>query len=161
MADHISPRLARWRPVTDAPLLIVTIGSLPLLLLELDRNDTTHSDRIFLDIVNVVVLVAFASGYVVELALASNRGSYVRHEGSSLVIVVAPALALLPSLAAFGALRVRRAGRAWRGIAVVERTVIVGRRVATMVVGISRFAVVTAKVAEFLVRSARAEDASP
>src|SRR5688572_26878731 len=75
MTDYITPRLARWREATDAPLLILAIGSLPLLLLELDRNDMTHSDRVFLDVVNVVVLVAFALDYLVELALASNRRS--------------------------------------------------------------------------------------
>ena len=230
MTDYLTPRLAAWRRRTDAPLLVLAIGSLPLLLLELTRSELTHSDRVFLDVVNVAVLVGFAVDYFVELALASNRRSYMRHEWTSLLIVVAQGAALVPSLAAFGVLRVLRAGRAWRGVAVVFRLVVIGRSatregrailrrhaagfalgmagftwitsavaftlaedvgaegrvhsffdalwwssttittvgygdvapvttagrlvgVATMVVGISTFAVVTAKVAEFLVRA--------
>jgi voltage-gated potassium channel len=63
---------------------------------------------------------------LVELAVASNRRSYVRHEWTSLLIVLAQALALAPALAGLGALRVLRAGRAWRGIAVVVRVVTIG-----------------------------------
>ena len=37
--DYMTPRLERWRRATDGPLLVLAIGSLPLLLLELKRND--------------------------------------------------------------------------------------------------------------------------
>lgn len=233
MQEYLTPGLLRWRRATDAPLLALAIGSLPLLLLEIARDDLPLGDRRFLDVMNVVVLVAFAVDYVVELRLARRRQRFIRAEWTSLLIVVAQAVALVPSLAGFGVLRVLRAGRAWRSIAVLGRLVAVGgaaaregrvilRRhaaafalsaagmtwlssavgftlvedvglhgrlhsffdglwwssatittvgygdvapvttagrligVATMVVGISTFAVVTAKVAEFLVRTSPA-----
>lgn len=121
-----TPGLVRWRRATDGPLLVLAIGSLPFLLLELARDDLTWSDRVMLDVVNVVVLVGFAIDYFVELALASNRRAFVRHEWTSLMIVVAQALALLPALAAFGVLRVLRGARAFRAIAVVFRVIAIG-----------------------------------
>ena len=231
--SHEPVGIERWRAATDVPLLILAIGSLPLLLLEVIRDQLTSSDRALLQLVNVVVLVAFAADYAVELALShGRRRHYVRHEWSSLLIVAAQAVALIPALTGFGVLRVLRAGRAWRAVAVIARVVAIGgaaaregrtvlRRhaasfalgvagvtwltaavalrlaegvgpdskvrsfydalwwasatittvgygdvypvtpvgrivgVVTMVVGISTFAVVTAKVAEFLVRAPR------
>ena len=117
----MTPRLARWRRFTDAPLLILAIGSLPLLLLEPTRHDLAEGDRLFLDVVNVVVLVAFALDYVIEFALARPRRNFVRGEWTSLLVVVAQALALVPSLTGFGVLRILRAGRAWRAISVIAR----------------------------------------
>jgi voltage-gated potassium channel len=118
--------LQRWRARTDGPLLVVAIGSLPLLLLEFDRPSLIRSDRVFLDTVNVVVLAAFAIDYVVELALAHHRSLYVRKEWTSLVIVASQALALLPGLAGFGVLRVLRGARAVRAVAVIFRLVAIG-----------------------------------
>jgi len=238
MVDYVTPGLERWRRCTDVPLLILAVGSLPLLLLELERHRLTHSDRAFLDIVNVTVLVAFAVDYAAELRLARPRTRYIRSEWTSLLIVLAQALALVPGLGGVGALRILRAGRAWRFVAVVARLAAVGGAVAaeskqtlrrhaaglalgtagltwlssavgftlaedvgvegrlqsffdalwwssatittvgygdvypvtaagriigvfTMVVGISTFAIVTAKVAEFLVRSQREDDDGP
>lgn len=43
--DYTTPALVRWRHYTDGPLLVVAIGSLPLLLLEFDRQGLTHGDR--------------------------------------------------------------------------------------------------------------------
>lgn len=126
----MTPGLARWRRITDAPLMVLALASLPLLLLELARDELTHADRTFLDVVNVVVLVAFAGDYVVGLALASRKGQYVKKEWSSLLIVLAQVLALVPSLASFGVLRILRAGRAWRLIAVLARVIAVGGRAA-------------------------------
>ncbi len=234
MADYVTPSLERWRRYTDGPLIVLAVGSLPLLLLELARDRLSHADRVFLDIVNLVVLVAFAVDYVVEVRLARPRLAFVRSEWTSLVIVLAQTLALLPGLAGIGAFRVLRAGRVWRFIAVVARVAAIGGKVAaegkqtlrrhaagfalgtagltwlsaavgftlaedvgtdgrlhsffdalwwssttittvgygdvypvtaagriigvfTMVVGISTFAIVTAKVAEFLVRARQAE----
>ena len=122
----MTPRLAAWRRRTDAPLLILAIGSLPMLLLDLKRHDLAYHDRVFLDIVNIVVLVAFAVDYGVELAVAGNRRKYVRREWTSALIVVAQALALAPALTAVGALRILRAGRAWRAIAVLGRVFAIG-----------------------------------
>jgi voltage-gated potassium channel len=236
MTDYITPRLAAWRKWTDGPFLVIAIGSLPLLLLEVDRHQLAYSDRIFLDVVNILVLVTFAVDYLVELAFAAPRSAYVRREWTSLLIVVSQALALIPAMAAAGSLRAIRAGRAVRGLAVIFRLLaiggasahegrtllrqhaarfalgfagmtwitaavgftmaedvgehgrvhsffdaiwwsastittvgygdiapvtVVGRLIgmATMFIGIGAFAVVTAKVAEFLVRSGR-EDAA-
>ena len=130
MTDYDTPALEQWRHYSDVPLLILAVGSLPLLLLELVRTDLTRSDRVFLDVVNVVVLVAFLVDYVVELWLARPRGRYVCAEWTSLLIVVAQALALAPGLIGFGALRVVRAGRVWRFVAVVARLAAVGGAVA-------------------------------
>ena len=226
--------LLAWRRATDLPFLILVVGSLPLLLLELERSSLTNSDRLFLDIVNVVMLVAFAVDYFVEIILARNRLAYVRCEWTSLVIVVSQAIALLPALAGFGVLRALRGTRVLRGLVTLVRLFAIGGTAArqgrsvlrrhaaafalglagftwitsavaftlaedvgaghrlnsffdalwwstatittvgygdvypittagrlvggfTMVVGISTFAVVTAKVAEFLVRSAPTE----
>ena len=84
----------------------------------------------FLDVVNFAVLVGFAVDYVVRLALTANRARYVRTEWASLLIVITQALALVPTLSAFGVLRVFRAGRALRAIVVVARVVAVGGAVA-------------------------------
>jgi Excalibur calcium-binding domain len=64
---YMTPGLERWRRRTDGPLLVVAIGSLPLLLLEFARNDLPLSDRRFLDVANVLVLAAFMADYIVEL----------------------------------------------------------------------------------------------
>jgi len=218
--------------VDRRPLLVIAIGSLPLLLLELERHRLGHSDQLFLDVVNVIVLVAFAVDYAVELAVSSSRPAYVKGEWTSLLIVVSQAIALVPALAFAGVFRILRAGRAWRAVAVLGRLTAIGGAAAhegrsllrqhaarfalgfagltwltaavgftlaedvgpngrvhsffdaiwwssstittvgygdvypvtvagrligmvTMLVGISAFAVVTAKVAEFLVRSGR------
>ena len=90
------------REVTDAPLMAVAIGSLPLLVLELGSGDLPHQDQVFLFVVNLLVLVAFTVDYVVELRLATDRSTYVRREWTSLLIVVAQALAVLPALSAAG-----------------------------------------------------------
>jgi hypothetical protein len=123
---YASAQLARWRAVTDAPLLILAIGSLPLLLLETMRADLPRADRLFLDIVNVVVLVAFAVDYAVELRLAQGKRSFVGGEWTSLLIVAAQAVALIPSLTGLGVLRVLRVGRVWRGVGALMRAVAVG-----------------------------------
>lgn len=101
MSGYLTPGLVKWRTATDAPLLILAIAILPILLLEVGRAEMTHGDRLFLDAVNVVVLVAFAVDYIVELAAARPRRSFVRHEWTSLLIVIAQALAVVPSLSVF------------------------------------------------------------
>lgn len=229
---YMTPRLKRWRQLTDWPLMVIAVGSLPILLLEIDKAELQRSDQLFIDVVNWFVLVAFAVDYVVELLSTRERAAYVRHEWASLLIVLSQGLALLPVLAPLGVLRAARAGRLFRFFAIAARAVVVGGTAAksgrtmlrehaaglalgtagftwvfsaaaftvaergserphsfsdalwwsvstiatvgygdiypvtpvgrvigafTMVVGISAFAVVTAKVAQFLVRS---DDAS-
>ena len=106
--------------------MVIAIGTLPLLLLELKRGDLPHKDQLFLDITNVLVLIAFAVDYVVELGLASNRRQYVRHEWTSLVIVVSQGLAVVPALSGFGVLRVLRGGRALRAGVALARLFAIG-----------------------------------
>ena len=119
----VSPKLATWRRWTDLPLLVLAIGSLPLLLLEVVSHRLTSGDRAFLFAVNVVVFVAFAVDYIAELSLTDNRGTYVRTQWSSLVIVLAQLLALLPAL---GFLGILRAARTLRVISTVARVLGIG-----------------------------------
>jgi voltage-gated potassium channel len=126
LPGYISPAVTRWRAGTDVPLLALAIGSLPLLLLELKRSSLPHSDRVFLDALNIVVLLAFAIDYVVELTLTRDRRRYVRREWTSLLIVVAQAAAVLPGLAAVGALRFLRGARAFRAGASLLRLFVIG-----------------------------------
>ena len=123
---YMTPRLNRWRQLTDWPLMVIAVGSLPILLLEIDKVDLQRTDRLLIDIVNWFVLIAFATDYIVELVLASDRKSFARHEWASLLIVIAQALALLPFLAALGVLRAARAARLFRLFAIVARAVVVG-----------------------------------
>ena len=130
-AVYMTEGLRRWRRATDGILLVIAIGSLPLLLLEFKRAQLPYADRIFLDVVNVLVLVAFAVDYAVELILASQRGIYVRKEWTSAAIVLSQAISLLPGLAGFGVLRAFRAARLFRVVAVVLRLLAVGGAAAT------------------------------
>jgi len=123
---YLTGALSRWRRVTDGPLLALAIGSLPLLLLELKRSELAYADRIALDVINLVVLVAFAIDYAVELTLAQQRPLYVRQEWTSLLIVLSQAMALLPCLAGIGALRALRATKALRFLVVLMRLISVG-----------------------------------
>lgn len=111
---------------TEAPLLILGVGSLPLLLLELARDRLAPGDRIFLDVVNVVVLVAFGADYVIGLILARPKWPYIKGEWLNLLIVLAQAAALVPGLAGVGGLRLLRAGRMFRLLAVIGRVVAIG-----------------------------------
>jgi voltage-gated potassium channel len=147
----VPTRLDRWRAATDTPLTILAIGSLPLLLLELQRTDLASNDRLLLDIVNVTVLVAFGVDYVVELCLSTDRRRYVRTEWTSLLLVLSQGIALLPSLAGFGILRALRGTRALRlvitvfrllalgGIATREGRTVLRRHAASFALGLAGF----------------------
>lgn len=119
-------RLERWRAATDWPLTALAVGSLPILSLELARSELPRQDRVLMDAVNVVVLVAFAADYIVELHLADDRRQHIGREWISLLIVVAQIAALIPALAAFGILRALRAGRVLRIVSLGLRAVAVG-----------------------------------
>lgn len=154
--DTISDRLAAWRRHTDLPLLILAIGSLPLLLLELVAHRLPSVDRTFLVIVNVVVFVAFATDYLCELWLTDNRKTYVRTQWSSLVIALAQLLALFPAL---GVLGVLRAARALRLVSTVARVIGIGsasriegrkffrEKAASLAFSLAGFTVITSAVA--------------
>ena len=122
-ALEISPHLATWRRWTDLPLLLIAIGSLPLLLLEVIAERLSESDQNFLTAVNVLVSIAFAVDYLVELAVTYKKSAYVRTQWASLLIVVSQFLALIPS---FGFLGILRGARALRIIATLSRVIGIG-----------------------------------
>lgn len=122
----LTPRLQRWRRATDLPLVALAVGSLPILLLELQRDELPRSDRLLMDITNALVLVAFAIDYAVELWLAGDRRRYARSEWASALIVLAQIAALAPSLAGLGALRALRAGRLLRLVGLGLRAIAIG-----------------------------------
>jgi len=105
------------------PLLLIAVGSLPLLLLEIVTDRLSESDQIFLTAVNVLVFIAFAVDYGVELAVTNKKSAYVRSQWASLLIVVSQFLALLPSL---GFLGILRGARALRVVATFSRVFAVG-----------------------------------
>ena len=106
-----SSRLATWRRRTDIPLLLIAVGSLPLLLLEVVSDRLTPNDQNFITGVNVFVFVAFAIDYLVELCVTDNRKTYLKTQWASLLIVISQSLALLPALGFLGILRGVRALR--------------------------------------------------
>lgn len=152
-------RLESWRRVTDVPLIVIAVGSLPLLLLELERTTLTRADRVFIDAVNVVVLLVFAIDYLVELALARNRRRYVRSEWPNLVIVTAQAAAILPGLVGFGVVRALRGARLLRfvvtaarvlaigGFAARQRRTVLVRRAGSLALGMAGLTWITSAVA--------------
>jgi hypothetical protein len=82
-------------------LLLLAVGSLPLLFLEVVANRLPNGDKRFLVAANVVVFVAFAIDYLVELAhkaeyLISQKcpsiSSYAKSERTHLVHVRMTAL---------------------------------------------------------------------
>ena len=105
---------------------MLAIGTLPFLLVEIKREELPPGDRFLIDAVNVIVLVAFAADYVIELALASDRRAYARHEWTSLLIVITQGLAILPYLGPFGALRALRGVRGLRAAAALARLLAIG-----------------------------------
>lgn len=107
-------------------LLILAIGTLPFLLLEVKREELTGVDRAVVDAINIVVLVAFAADYIVELSLASDKRAFTRHEWTSLAIVLAQGFALLPYLGPLGGLRALRGARGVRAAVVLARLLAIG-----------------------------------
>jgi len=153
---EISPRLQNWRSKTDVPLMIVAIGSLPLLLLELISDRLPNSDRNFIFLVNLIVFISFAVDYIVELTITKNRTTYLRTQWASLLIVISQLLALLPALGIFGILR---AARALRVISTFARIIGIGsaakesgreffkKRAASVAFGIAGLTLVSSAVA--------------
>jgi len=120
---EVSPGLALWRKWTDMPLLVLAIGSLPLLLLELITERLNETDKNFLFIVNVVIFIAFATDYFVELIICKQKSLYLKTEWSSLLIWIAQLLALLPAL---GFLGILRGARALRVLSTISRVIGIG-----------------------------------
>jgi voltage-gated potassium channel len=152
----ISPRLATWRRRTDIPLLLMAVGSLPLLLLEIVANRLSDGDQRFLTGVNIAVFIAFAVDYVVELSVTHKRTTYVRTQWASLLIVISQFLALLPAL---GFLGILRGARALRIIGTLSRVIGIGaaskeqgrkffkEKAASVAFGLSGFTLITSAVA--------------
>ena len=125
-ALYMSPHLRRWRQLTDVPLMILAIGSLPMLLVELKHDNLSDVDQWFVNTVNIVVLIAFAVDYIVELRFARNRSVFVRSEYLSLLIVISQGVAVIPTLGLLGVLRSLRAVRLFRFLAIGARAVAIG-----------------------------------
>ena len=120
---EISSRLTTWRRWTDIPLLLLAVGSLPLLLLELVSERLTKTDQNFITAINVLIFVAFAIDYLVELSVTKKRLTYVRTQWASLLIVISQFLALLPAL---GFLGILRGARALRIVGTISRVIGIG-----------------------------------
>jgi hypothetical protein len=105
------------------PLLVLAIGSLPLLLLELITERLNGTDKNFLFIVNVVIFIAFATDYFVELIICKQKSLYFKSEWSSLLIWIAQLLALLPALEFLG---IFRGARALRVLSTISRVLGIG-----------------------------------
>ena len=121
MVNEDEQRLDGWRRRTDGLMLAVGVGSVPILALELIRDDLTHNDRVFLWVVNITVAVVFTIDYLVELYLSSNKKSFVREEKIGLAIVLSTLIALLPAASLVGSARLVRLAPALRGLSVLLR----------------------------------------
>ena len=153
---EISSRLATWRRWTDIPLLLLAVGSLPLLLLEVVSERLTKTDQNFVTAINVLVFIAFAVDYLVKLSVTKKRMTYVRTQWASLLIVVSQFLALLPAL---GFLGVLRGARALRIVGTIGRVIGIGiaskeqgrkffkEKAASVAFGLAGFTLITSAVA--------------
>ena len=112
-----APKLQSWQNKTDGLLVVIAVGSLPLLLLETISDRLPEGDRNFIVIVNLVVFIVFAIDYIVKLVLTDSKPTYIRTQWLSLFIVISQLLALLPALGIFGVLRGVRAIRVFGVIA--------------------------------------------
>jgi voltage-gated potassium channel len=151
----LTSKLVTWRKWTDNPLLIIAIGSLPLLLLEIISHRLTSGDKTFLLVVNVTVFLAYAVDYVVEFLVTPEKGRYVRSEWSSLLIVVAQLFAILPAMSFLGFLRGARALRVISsltrviGISMASRSQgreILKKRATSFAFGLAGFTLITSAV---------------
>ena len=114
-------RLDRWRQRTDGLVLTVGVGSVPILALELIRDDLRHADRVLLWVVNITVAVVFTVDYVVELVLSKKKVEYIRSEKIGFAIMLSTLIALVPSVSLIGSARLVRLVPALRGLSVFLR----------------------------------------
>jgi voltage-gated potassium channel len=124
--DYIGPRLVRWRQKTSGWLLMIAVGTLPILMLEFIVARLPQHDRWLVTIVNLTVLIAFLIDYLVGLYLSTSRWEYFKHERMGLLIVVASALALIPTVALIGSLRIMRLTPAIRALIALLRLISLG-----------------------------------
>jgi voltage-gated potassium channel len=123
---YVSERLAKWRSKTGGALFVLAVGSVPILLLDFKLDDLPTGDRRFVLIVNIVVLVTFLLDYLIGLILATSKLEFIKNEKLSGVIVVASAIALVPTVAWLGSLRLLRLVPALRAVVVLLRLVSAG-----------------------------------
>ena len=121
MEQESNAKLDSWRRRTDGVMLAVGVGSVPILALELIRDDLTSSDRLFLWVVNITVAVVFTVDYLVELYLSTSRSTFVREEKIGLAIVLSTLVALVPAASLVGSARLVRLAPALRGLSVLLR----------------------------------------
>ena len=152
----ISPRLQSLQNRTDGLLVVIAVGSLPLLLLETISDRLPDGDRNFIVIVNLVVFIAFAIDYIVKLVLSDSKTTYIRTQWLSFFIVISQLLALLPAL---GVLGVLRGVRAIRVLGVIARVIGIGaatkssgkeffkKRAASVAFGVAGLTLITSAVA--------------
>ena len=125
-APYLTPALRRWKRWADPVLLVLALGSIPVLLLEVEKADLPRADQTFIDVVNIVVLVVFAVDYIVGLFLTDDRRGYVRGEWLNLLIVIGSAAAVAPDLGALGATRALRGLRPLRAVITLIRAMVIG-----------------------------------
>lgn len=113
---YVGERLAAWRRASDPALFVFALASVPLLLLELQLDRLSETDRAFLAVVNVVIFVVFAADYVVELVKSDDRWAFVRGEWLMGVVVVTSGVALLPASGIIGVARLLRLVRPLSGL---------------------------------------------
>lgn len=148
--------LMKWRKWTEVPLVVLAIGSLPIVALDLISSRLDPTDRAFLFAVNATVFLAFAGDLLVKLFLLRRKPSAIKSEWPSFVIVFAQLLALIPSFGGLGALRAARGFRVFVAIARLfgiggsarrESIRLLRTRAFSVAIGISGFTVVTSAVA--------------
>ena len=101
----------RWRKRTDTPLTIIAVGSLPILFLHFISDQLSSSDKTFVLIVDLIVLISFLIDYLVELFLSTSKMKYVKTEWLSAIVTIAQVIALLPALGLVGIFRAARGFR--------------------------------------------------
>jgi len=121
MEQETNAKLDSWRRQTDGVMLAVGVGSVPILALELIRDDLTSSDRLFLWVVNITVATVFTVDYLVELYLSTSRSTFVKEEKIGLAIVLSTLVALVPAASLVGSARLVRLAPALRGLSVLLR----------------------------------------
>lgn len=101
----------RYRHAVDLPLLVLAVALVPLLVLPvvIDLSSATERALVGLD---WLIWAVFAADYLIGLALAPSRRTYLRREWPNLVLVLLPMLRPLRVLRSTRALRTLRLARA-------------------------------------------------
>ena len=120
-SSYVGERLERWRTRTSGTLLVLAVGSVPILLLDFKLDDLPLGDQRFVLVVNIFVLVVFLVDYLVGLSLATSKRHFVTNEKLSGLIVLASAVALVPTIAWLGSLKLLRLAPALRALVVLLR----------------------------------------